>query len=254
MVVLLYQCVALVFIYMTTLFIIAQLKRDNSIVDIGWGFGFVLIALFTFIKSGLFLPRHILATTLVAIWGLRISGYILSRHKGEDPRYKAWRESWKEWFCLRSFMQIFMLQGCMMLLISLPVIAINSSSESGLNYLDYVGLAFWLVGFYFEVVGDYQLQTFLSNPSNKNHVMKTGLWRYTRHPNYFGEISMWWGIWLMALNVSYGVVTIAGPLTITYLLTFVSGVPMLEKLFEGNPEYQEYKKRTSMLIPWWPKD
>lgn len=254
MLLLFYQCVALVFIYMTSLFVIAQLKRDNSIVDIGWGFGFVVIAFYTFIKSGLYLPRHILATLLVAIWGIRISGYILSRHKGEDPRYKAWRDSWKQWFYVRSYLQIFMLQGCMMLLISLPVIVINGSTQDGLSYLDYVGLALWVIGFYFEVVGDYQLHTFLSNPRNRTHVMKTGLWYYTRHPNYFGEIAMWWGLWLMALNVPYGLLAIVGPLTITYLLTFVSGVPMLEKLFEGNPEYQEYKKRTSMLIPWRPKD
>lgn len=239
---------------MTILFIVAQLKRDNSIVDIGWGFGFVLIAFYTFLKSELYLPRHILATALVTIWGLRISGYILSRHKGEDPRYKAWRDAWKQWFYMRSFLQIFMLQGCMMLLISLPVIVINASVQDGLSYFDYAGVALWLIGFYFEVVGDYQLQIFRSNPGNKNQVMKSGLWRYTRHPNYFGEIAMWWGIWLMAFNVPYGLLAIVGPLTITYLLIFVSGVPMLEKLFEGNPEYQEYKKRTSMLIPWWPKD
>lgn len=251
---LLYFSAILVFVYMATLFIIAQKKQDNSIVDIGWGIGFVLIALFTFIKFGSYLPRQMLVTQLVVIWGLRLSGHIFSRHKGEDPRYKAWRDEWKQWFYVRSFLQVFMLQGLMMLLISLPVIAINGSATPGLTNLDILGLGLWLIGFCFEVVGDFQLQAFISDPENKYRIMRYGLWRYTRHPNYFGEIAMWWGIWLMALNVPYGLVTIVGPLTITILLRFVSGVPMLEKRFEGNLEYQEYQRTTNALIPWWPKD
>lgn len=254
MLAILFQCALLVFIYMTTLFIVAQIKRDNSIVDIGWGLGFILIALYTFTHSGLNLPRHILVTLLVAVWGIRLSGHIFSRHKGEDPRYAAWRDEWKQYFYLRSYFQIFMLQGLMMLVIASPVIAINASVVSGLTILDFIGLGLWLIGFYFEVVGDYQLQVFIDNPENKGRIMRYGLWRYTRHPNYFGEIVIWWAVWLMALNVPYGLLTIASPLTITYLLTFVSGVPMLEKHFKDNPEYQKYQRTTNALIPWWPKD
>ncbi len=253
MVALFYQCALLVFVYMTFLFVIAQLKKDNSIVDIGWGFGFVLIALFTFVKSGLYLPRHLLVTLLVVMWGLRISFHILHRHKGEDFRYKAWRDEWKQWFYLRSYFQIFMLQGFFMLIISMPVIVINSSAIPGLTFVDILGAALWCLGFYFEVVGDYQLQAFITNPENKKRIMRYGLWQYTRHPNYFGEIVMWWGIWLMALTVPLGFLTIISPLTITILLVFVSGVPMLEKRFAGNPEYQEYQRTTNALIPWWPK-
>lgn len=254
MISLLYQCGLLVFVYMTILFIIAQKKQDNSIVDIGWGIGFALIALFTFIQSGLYLPRQRLITQLVVIWGLRLAGHIFTRHKGEDPRYQAWRTAWTSHFYLRSFLQIFMLQGLLMFIISLPIIAVNASQTPGITIFDFIGLVLWLVGFVFEVVGDFQLQAFTQDPANKNRVMDKGVWRYTRHPNYFGEITMWWALWLIALNVPYGLWTIVSPLTITFLLLCVSGIPLLEKRYEGNAEYQAYKRKTSALIPWFAKD
>jgi steroid 5-alpha reductase family enzyme len=187
---------------------------------------------------------------LVTIWGLRLAIHIYSRNKGkaEDFRYKAWREQWGKWFLVRSYFQVFLLQGLFLFLISLPVILINQHTTA-LSFLDFLGIAVWIIGFYFEVVGDWQLSQFVREPSNRGKIIETGLWKYTRHPNYFGEVVQWWGIFLMAISLPNGILTIIGPLTITILILFVSGIPMLEKKYEGRADFEDYKRRTSAFIP-----
>ena len=241
--------------YMTALFLIALQKKDNSIVDIGWGVGFIILALFSLFRSNLFLLRHLLVTTLVLIWGIRLSYriYLRNRGKGEDKRYAQWRAEWGKNLFWRSFLQIFMLQGAILLIIAWPVIHINSTTSQVSSIFDYLGLFVWLIGFYWEAVGDYQLDKFLANPSNKGKILQSGLWHYSRHPNYFGEATMWWGVWLIACGTNFGFITVISPILLTFLLLFVSGVPMTEKLLEGNPEFKEYKRRTSAFIPWFPK-
>jgi len=155
---------------------------------------------------------------------------------------------WKH-FYMRSFFQVFMLQGLFLFITVLPVIYINTYSSSGFHFLDGVGVLVWLTGFYFEGLGDYQLKQFKSNPANKGKIITTGLWRYTRHPNYFGEVVQWWGIFIMAVTLPGGWMTIIGPLTITYLVRFVSGVPMLERKYAGNEEFNQYKRKTSVFFP-----
>lgn len=244
-----------VFIYMTLLFLISMAKKDNSIADIGWGVGFILVAFLTFFLEPGFVVRHVLVTGLVFIWGIRLAVHILMRNKGkgEDFRYAKWRKEWGKYFVIRSFLQVFMLQGLMMLVISYQVILVNSSEKPGLNLLDILGLIVWLFGFLFETVGDFQLLTFKSKKENKEKIMKSGLWRYTRHPNYFGEATMWWGIFLIALSVRLGWTAVVSPAVITFMLLRVSGVTMLEKKYKGNKEYEDYAKRTSAFIPWFPK-
>ena len=246
------QCALIIFIYMTGLFIIAQIKRDNSIVDIGWGIGFIIIALFTLFKNGLFLQRHLFITMLTIVWGMRLAThiYIRNRGRGEGPRYKRWRQNWKTFFYLRSYLQIFILQGALMLIIASPIIAVNASTVPGMTFLDLLGFVTWFVGFFFESVADYQLFVFLAKPENRGKILKEGLWFYTRHPNYFGEVLIWWGMYLIALNVPYGYSTFISPLTITYLLLFISGIPLAEKPLEEIQEFQDYKKKTSIFIPW----
>jgi steroid 5-alpha reductase family enzyme len=244
-----------VFVYMTAVFLIALFRKDNSIVDIAWGPGFILVALVTLLLKPGHEARHVLISLLVAVWGIRLATHILMRNRGrgEDFRYAKWRKEWGRWFIPRSFLQVFMLQGIFMLLISLPVVVVNRSKERGLTILDALGAALWLVGFLFEAIGDQQLKTFKQKPESRGRIMTTGLWKYTRHPNYFGEAALWWGVFLVALAVPSGWAAIISPLTISFLLLKVSGIPMLEKRYQGNVEFAAYARRTSPFFPWFPK-
>ena len=246
---------ATVFVFMTVVYIIALFKKDNSIVDIAWGLGFILVALLTFFLEKEFTFRHTLLTALVLVWGFRLAVHIFIRNRGrgEDFRYAQWRRDWGKWFIIRSFFQIFMLQGLLLSIIVYPVILVNSSKESGISLLDIFGLILWLIGFFFEVGGDFQLSRFKRDPQNRGKIMSSGLWKYTRHPNYFGEAVMWWGVFLIALSIPHGWTAVISPLLITLLLLKVSGVTMLEKKYAGNKEFEEYTKRTNAFFPWFPK-
>lgn len=246
------QCCFLIFIYMNILFLLALYKKDNSIADTGWGIGFIGITLYTFFIYSSYTQRQILATILILTWGMRLATHIYMRNKGkgEDPRYQQWRHYWGNRFIIMSYLQVFMAQGLGMLMIATPVIVINSSRESNLGFFDLLGFVIWFIGFFFETVADYQLYAFLQDPENRGRIMKKGLWQNSRHPNYFGEILIWWGMFVIACNVSYGWVTIISPLTISYLLLFVSGIPLAEKQLAGLKEFAEYEKKTSIFIPW----
>jgi steroid 5-alpha reductase family enzyme len=188
---------------------------------------------------------------LVSIWGLRLTWHIFVRNRGksEDYRYLAWRKEWGKWFYIRSYFQVYLLQGLFLFLIVSPVLLINKNAGGSLELLDFLGVIVWLIGFYFEVVGDAQLARFIKNPENKGKLMQDGLWAYTRHPNYFGEVTQWWGIWLIAISTPGGWLGIIGPITITFLILKVSGIPMLEQKMEKNPAFESYKKRVSMFFP-----
>ncbi|MFZ2555795.1 MAG: DUF1295 domain-containing protein [Minisyncoccia bacterium] len=248
----------LMFVYASLAFLLALHLKNNSIMDVAYGLGFVLVAVTTLRVFG-FYPLGTILTSLVFIWGLRLSVRIYRRNHGkpEDFRYATWRKSWK-WFTTRSFFQIFMLQGAIILGIVSPVVIANSSSAyPQFWYFSVLGIIIWFIGFFFEAVGDYQLDHFLHNPVNKGHLMVSGLWSITRHPNYFGEATMWWGIWIAALPavLTYGffaviVTFLISPALITFLLLKVSGVPMLEKAMEGRPGWAEYKAKTSVFVPF----
>jgi steroid 5-alpha reductase family enzyme len=240
-----------IFLYMVIVFFIALLKKDNSIVDIFWGPGFILVAFFSIMQGEPVGLHKILLNLLVLLWGSRLSVYIYLRNKGkeEDFRYKAWRDTWK-FFILRSFFQIFMLQGIFILIVALPIYYVNFSQEVMFSPVDTIGIILFTIGFCFEAVGDYQMSVFKKQPKSKGKLMTTGLWRITRHPNYFGEALIWWGISCFALDYSHGWKTLLSPLMITLLLRFVSGVPMLEKKYEGRTDWEEYKKKTSAFVPF----
>jgi len=242
-------------VYMTGWFIAAQMSGRNDIADVAWGLGFNLAAAVSLLAGNVYPSRGLLISTLVLIWGLRLALHIHTRNRGrgEDPRYRKWREEWGRWFVLRSFLQVFMLQGILLLLVAVPVVFVNQAPPAPLGWLDLLGFAVWLYGFGFEAVGDWQLLKFVRDPTKKGKLMTSGLWRYTRHPNYFGEVTLWWGIWLMALALPGGWMTIIGPLTITFLILKVSGIPMLEKPYEDRADFQEYKRRTSAFFPLPPK-
>lgn len=246
----------LLFVYMTGWFIASLFLRRNDVADIAWGLGFVLMAWVSFFISPVYSLPGMVINILVSIWGIRLSWHIFSRNrkKPEDERYRTWRNEWGTWVYVRSYLQIFLLQGIFLYLIVLPVLYHHFFAERlSLSVLDGLGCLVWGIGFYFESVADRQLKMFLSSPKNKGHIMNEGLWRYSRHPNYFGEVLQWWGIFLFVLEIPLGYMTIIGPLTITTLILFVSGVPLLEKKYAGRPDFEAYKKETSVFFPLPPK-
>lgn len=241
--------------FMGCAFLVSLVTRTNTVIDIFWGLGFIVLAGFCLLVTGLYLPRHLLVLFLVTLWGLRLSGYILYRNwgKGEDPRYAALVKQWGSQYYLQSFLRIFMLQGVLLWLISFSIIAIMMNTRDGsFVFSDFIAVLFWCIGFAFEVIGDWQLQRFLKDPLQKGKVMDRGLWRLTRHPNYFGEILMWWSLWLLAFPAGYTLLTILSPLTITSVILLVS-LPLTEQHLSLNPDYQTYQDRTSSVIPWSPK-
>ncbi len=245
-----------IFTFVTLLFLLSLLLKRNDIADVAWGAGVVLVGLTAFVRGGEVSLVSVLVLTLGCVWGLRLSLriFLRNRKKGEDFRYRAWRESWGKFFYLRSYLQIYLLQGLLMVVVGYPLAhASLVSSESVFLPLLMLGVMVWVLGFFFEVVGDYQLDRFMATPHEPGTVLATGLWRYTRHPNYFGEVTMWWGTGLILLTVPYGYYALIGPITITFLILKVSGIPMLEKKFRDNPRFQQYACETSVFIPLPPR-
>ncbi len=245
------EVILLVAVYFFMFFLAGTLIKNNSIVDFGWGMGFVCISLYTLVRTGAFTLINILAVVLVLLWGVRLFYHILKRNIGkpEDFRYANWRKEWGKWVVLRSFFQVYMLQGLFMLVIAFPLVLLIASEEAVNVFLAATGTLVWIVGYYFEVVGDAQLKAFKANPDNKGKLMTQGLWAYTRHPNYFGEAVMWWGIAIIALSKGTSPIVLLSPVVITFLLRFVSGVPMLEKAMKDRPGYDAYCQRTNVFIP-----
>lgn len=244
-----------VLIFMTAVFALAQLLKNNGLVDIAWGLGFIVVTATLFLRQPVLYPAKALVTALVLVWGLRLSIHIFSRNRGkaEDFRYARMRQNWGRAVVFKSFFFIFMLQGLLMLIVSLPITVVFSSPARPLGALEVVGALVFAAGFVFEAVGDRQLASHIRNPANKGRLMTRGLWSTTRHPNYFGEAALWWGIGLIAFPSANGGTALLGPLAITLLLVFVSGVPLLERKYAGRPDWEAYKARTSMFVPWFPK-
>ncbi len=242
-----------VLVAMLILWMLSLRLRDASIVDGAWGLGFVLSAwIFRALgpEAG---PRHWLLLTLVTIWGVRLSGYILYRNhgRGEDRRYAEMRAHHGRRFWWVSLFTVFGFQSLLIGLISLPLLAVQTNQASALGWTDYVGGFLWLVGFAFEAGGDAQLAKFKANEENRGKVMDRGFWRYTRHPNYFGDALQWWGFWVIALGSSWGAWTVVSPMVMTLFLVQVSGVALLEKdIAERRPGYRRYVETTSAFVPF----
>jgi len=252
-----FQALVMIMIMMSILWIISVILRNVSIVDLFWGFGFVLTTGFYFIRTDGLGPRKVILLILVSIWGLRLSGYLTWRNlgKGEDYRYRQFRSKYGEkryWWI--SFFQTFVLQGLLMWLISAPLLGAQYYGQNIIaGIFDYSGIALWIIGFVFEAGGDYQLAVFKGDLSNKGKVLESGFWHYTRHPNYFGDSAVWWGYGLICLAAG-SILPVLGSLLMTALIIKVSGVALLEKnLKEKKPEYMEYLERTSAFFPWFPK-
>jgi steroid 5-alpha reductase family enzyme len=246
---------AVVFAMMFLLWSASLIRRDASIIDPFWGLGFIVVAWVSCFLSWPVSTRAILITALVTLWGLRLSGYLFWRNHGkpEDARYAAMREKHGSRFWWVSLLTVFWLQALLLWFIAFPIqFAASGSGEIPFGWLDYVGVLLWLTGLFFETVGDWQLARFRADPTNKGKVLDSGLWRYTRHPNYYGDFCVWWGIYLLSIGAG-GVWTFLSPLLMSVLLMKVSGVTLLEKdIAVRRPEYAAYKNRTSDFFPWPP--
>ncbi|MEM1262544.1 MAG: DUF1295 domain-containing protein [Pseudomonadota bacterium] len=245
---------------LTALWLVSVVIKDASIIDIFWGPGFVLTAWVAYLFSDGIEARKLLIAGLATLWGLRLGIYLAWRNlgHGEDPRYQAMRERAEQAgknFAVRSYARVYLLQGAVMWIVSLPLqIGQTYDTPDSVGVLAWIGTAIFAIGFLFEALGDYQLAAFKGNPANKGQVMDRGLWRYTRHPNYFGNACLWWGIFIVTLENPVGWWGIIAPVLMTFLLLKVSGVSLLEKsLSETKPAYRDYVARTSAFLPLPPK-
>jgi steroid 5-alpha reductase family enzyme len=250
----------IVMVMMTLLWVVSVFLKNASIVDLFWGTGFVVLAAYYFWQTAGWETRKLILLVLVVIWGLRLSIYLSRRNigRGEDFRYRQFREKYgvhRYWWV--SFFQVFLLQGVLMWLISAPLLGAQyaqyDAAHGKLNVLDGLGVLFWLIGMIFEAGGDFQMARFKANPQNKGKVLDRGFWKYTRHPNYFGDACVWWGYGLLCLaGGSYW--PVSGSLLMTFLIIRVSGVFLLERsLKETKPLYADYIRRTSAFFPWFPR-
>ena len=242
-------------ILMVATWLISVAIKDASIVDISWGLGFATVATVLWIADDSKSNLDTVLWLMTLLWGLRLCLYLARRNlgHGEDYRYVAMRKRWGPAFPLISFLTVYTLQGTLMWVVSLPV-QLSHRAEGSIGVLAVIGAVLWVVGLYFEVVGDIQLTRFKADPANQGKVLDTGLWRYTRHPNYFGDACVWWGIAIVACSVSVGVWGLIGAAVMNVLLLKVSGVALLERsLVRRKPEYQAYIDRTSAFIPRPPK-
>jgi steroid 5-alpha reductase family enzyme len=242
------------------LWLVNLATRDPSFIDSWWALGMVVIAWATFLSVGQAGGHATLLTALCTIWGLRLGLYLLWRWRahGPDRRYAtmmAHAQSERGWgYAKASLLLVFALQLPLQFIVSLPVQLGQMNAVAPLTPIAWFGAALAIVGILFESIGDFQLVAFKANPANRGKVLQTGLWRYTRHPNYFGDACVWWGLWLIAFDAGFGLWSMVGPIVLTVLLTRWSGVPTVEgRMRHKHPEYEAYVARTSSFVPRLPK-
>lgn len=246
-----------VIIFMTIVFGISRLLKRTDLVDVAWGLAITVASVASYVIGEQTIGWNVqtLIVGLIAVWGVRLS-YTISlrfRRTEEDKRYVELRKKWRGNEALNTYGRIFIVQAVFAAIIGLGSVTVNALEVTPIGVAALIGVIVWVIGFVFESLGDWQLKQFLADKNNKGKLMTKGLWQYTRHPNYFGEATQWWGIFIIALSLPQGWLAIISPILITYLLLFVSGVPMTENAFEGRKGWNQYKKRTSKFIPLPPK-
>ncbi len=252
-----FSAALLLAIYMCCMFIVGLRARDNSLVDVAYGPAFLVACWGAWFLSEEMTHhfRPLLLLGLLTLWGLRLGLHIGLRHRGQDEdfRYRKFREAWGDTIIWRGFLQIYMLQGAVVLVVAAPVLLTIDAPGGNPAWSDVLGLLLFSLGFFFEAVSDWQLTAFKKGGANKGKIIMHGLWRYSRHPNYFGEATLWWGIFLISFASPAGWYGLISPVTIAFLLLKVSGIPMLEVKYQGNPEFEAYKARTNAFFPWFEK-
>lgn len=246
-------------LFMTLIFAVARWQKRYDVVDIGWGLAFIAItgvAIFGQDTVEVWSVQTI-AALLVVLWGVRLSSHISARwqqSKGEDARYAALRKQYAKkpgGEAANMYARVFVLQALLAVVIVVPVVLLATLPAIEPNWWTVLGAVVWLVGFYFESAADMQLASHIRG--GKKDLLTTGVWRLSRHPNYFGEATMWWGVWLLTIGTPYMLVALLSPLTITVLVRFVSGVPMMEKIMSKREGWKEYAAKTSIFLPLPPK-
>jgi steroid 5-alpha reductase family enzyme len=230
-------------------------KGRLDVADEAWGLAQPFIVAVSMIAARNYSLTAFILLMLTTVWGYRLFSHLHKRHAtstSEDRRYTEMRSGWKQFPKLQAYIYVFLLQGVLMYLLGIGSLILVANGNSW-NPLSVIGVLLWTVGFVLEAISDNQLKKFITNPDNKGKIMNQGLWKYSRHPNYFGEVTMWWGLFIYVFINTGSLWVIISPLTITYLIVFVSGIPMTEKSFEANPLWQKYKRKTSSLIPWFNK-
>lgn len=238
-----------VLVWMTWWYFIARIFHRTDIVDMVWWLSYGVIAVFLLCTSSL--DARALAFFFVIFWSVRLVSHIIVRLKkhAEDPRYAAFRISWGDDFWWKSYVYIFLLQWLFISIIALPLFFMTGEVTPQFIF----GAGLWIIWFLFEYIADAQMNTFRRNPNNKWKIIQTGLWRYSRHPNYFGELLMWWSLWIMSITNLPSLVWILSPLLLSYLIIYVTGIPMLESALAKREWFEAYKKSTSILIPFPPR-
>jgi steroid 5-alpha reductase family enzyme len=248
---------AAVIVAVLFVWVLSLLKHDAGIADIFWGLGFILVAWVTFFLSQGHGLRRFIVLAMTTLWGLRLSIHLFVRNRGsdEDPRYQAMRSVYGKRFWIVSLFTVFIFQGVILWVVSLVIqSALFVQAPLSLTWLDALGIIIWCTGFVMETIADKQLFHFKSDPANKGKVMDQGLWAYSRHPNYFGEMLIWWGFYAISLNHAGNAWVIVSPILITFLLLKVSGISLLEKnIVERRPAYADYIRRTNAFLPWFPR-
>jgi len=247
----------IILIMMSFIWIISGILKNAGIVDSFWALGFILVGFHYFGQSAGLPERKMLVIFLLFIWAVRLSLYVTWRNwgRGEDFRYRRFRQDYGlEGFWWYSYRRVFLFQGLMLWLVSAPLLAAQYYGKNiPLGWVDALAAGLWLIGFVFEAGGDYQLANFKSNTDNRDKVLTTGLWKFTRHPNYFGQVAVWWAFGLFGVATE-NYIPLIGPTLITVLLLKASSDSILERaLADSKPGYSDYLKKTSSFIPWFPK-
>lgn len=239
-----------VFVFVNIFFIMAVVKKNFALIDIGWGLGFILISLIAYLHHPVSIKNAFLLM-VVTIWGLRLALYIFGRGRGkpEDFRYAKLRRAWQPHPNLHAWIKVFIFQGILMMIVTLPVTVGISQEMKSLSIINIIGLVIWFLGFALEVYADHYLNWWKSRPDNKGKICTSGPWKLCRFPNYFGEVLLWYGVYLLAFEVNIAW-TIIGPLTINLLILKVTGVPLLEAHYKDRPAYLEYAKKVPRFIPF----
>jgi steroid 5-alpha reductase family enzyme len=236
-------------VFMTVVFLVAKAKDRLDTVDSAWGVAFMVASWSAFLQARS--VRSLLVAILVSVWGVRLTNHLYKRSakRGkDDPRYQEMRDKWKGNVWLKAYQMVFLLQGLLVWIISLPVVMATGHILPHAFWFSEVGAIIWVIGFNIEAAADSQLAAFVAAKKDKNAVLDTGLWRYSRHPNYFGELLEWWAIGIIASQTAFGWIGLLGPLTLTILIVFVSGIPPIERRRKTNPKYREYMRHTSPLF------
>jgi steroid 5-alpha reductase family enzyme len=242
------------FVYMSAWFLVARSRNRLDLVDAAWGSGFALVAWLVVLQkpSG----HSLLLALLVTIWSARLTYHIVERlRRRHDPRYEQMGSKWKGNYWRRAYGSVYMLQGCIVWVITIPIVLAGGSQDlpSATGFFAVAGTIIWILGFVIEAIADRQLRNFVVIKANKGKVMDRGLWSWSRHPNYFGELVLWYGISVFGFSAAYGYLGLIGPITLSAIIILVSGIPPIENRKKDDPEYQDYVRKTSVLIPMPPR-